>query len=90
MTTQYRLDDLPAYAPHSLNLHMIESISYKQAKQLVEHFGVTVLPQDRIWEQLSILQVRIPSGENLDEWITKLESEIAIHRITKVFSRFPA
>lgn len=84
MTARYKLDDLPAHAPHSLNLHMIEGVSYEQAKQFVEHFGVIVLPQDRVWEQLSILRVRIPSGENLDEWITKFESQIAIVRITKV------
>jgi len=69
---------------------MIAGTSYTAAKQLIESYGATVLAQDRIWEQLSILHIHIPDSENLDEWITKLHSELAIERITKVPSRLPA
>ena len=75
------------YAPHSLNVHMNEGVSYDQAKQFLEKLGLAVCPEDHIWEQLSIASVRIPSG-TLEEWIARLQSEIAIRRITKVKSYF--
>ena len=77
----------PLYAPHSLNIHMTEGISYNQAKQFLENLGLIVCPEDFIWQQLSIASVRIPSG-TLEEWITRLQSEIAIHRVTRVKNYF--
>ena len=90
MTTPYQLEDLPMYAPHSLNVHMVEGVSYGQARQCVERLGIlTILPRDWIWYRLSILQIRIPSGD-LDEWIAKLHCETIVSRVTKVPSRFPS
>ena len=79
--------DRPEYAPHSLSVHMIEGISYAQARQFLENLGLIVCPEDRIWQQLSIASVRIPSG-TLEEWISRLQSEIAIRRVTKVACHF--
>lgn len=88
MATGHNSDELPTYAPHSLNLHMKPDISYDMAKQLAESYGLTVLPQDLLWDRFSLLETRIPPGENLDEWIAKLRSEAVISRITKVASYF--
>ncbi|GEM_PF-5423523 len=78
--------DLPLYTPGLLNLHIIQGISYEEAKKLAETYGVIVLSHNNIWDRLSILQVQIPHQDSLDEWIKKLEVEIAFFRITKIFS----
>lgn len=71
-----------SYVSTLLLVKIKDGISFDEAKQSLEHMGLTVQDQDLSWRR-SVVRVIAPS-KDLDEWITKLLSQPIVARAEKV------
>lgn len=71
-----------SYVSTLLLVKIKNGISFDEAKQSLEHMGLTVQDLGLSWRR-SVVTVTTPS-EDLDEWITRLLSQSIVARAEKV------
>ena len=83
MTAEYNHANLPRSLKDSLLIQMVKGISYDQAKQRLEEYGLIVFSGDVAWKNFSIIKIGIPSESpsGVDAWITRLHHDQTICRI---------
>ncbi len=79
---------MPTYAPYSLSAHITGDTSYHEAKGTPEFLGVTVFPANLPRERFSIVRVRIPEEDSLEEWIRRILPQTVVSRVKKIPLRY--
>lgn len=72
----------PSYVSTLLLIKIKDGISFDEAKQSLEHMGLTVQDLGLSWKR-SVVMVIAPS-KDLDEWITRLLLQPIVARAEKV------